>query len=55
LLKENGARSYAQSFTAGSQWAFWVCAGISVVGLIATLTLVRTDELAKVEEAAVLT
>jgi EmrB/QacA subfamily drug resistance transporter len=42
----------ARAFTAGSQWAFWVCAGISVVGLVATLALVRTDELAQPEEAA---
>jgi hypothetical protein len=42
------------AFTSGSQWAFWVCVGISIVGLAATLVLVRPDELATVpEEAAV--
>jgi EmrB/QacA subfamily drug resistance transporter len=42
---------FAQAFTSGSQWAFWVCTGIAVVGLIATLTLVRRDELAPTGEA----
>jgi EmrB/QacA subfamily drug resistance transporter len=42
------------AFTSGSQWAFWVCVGISIVGLAATIVLVRRDELATVpEEAAV--
>ena len=32
---------FPAAFTAGSQWAFWVCVGISIVGLIATIVLVR--------------
>jgi EmrB/QacA subfamily drug resistance transporter len=45
--------SVPSAFTSGSQWAFWVTVGISVVGLIATLVLVRPDELAAVESSAV--
>src|SRR3954453_11036411 len=49
LIAENGARSFKASFTSGSQWAFWVCAGLAVVGLVATLTLVRAEEIGEVE------
>ena len=35
--------------------AFWVTVGISVVGLIATLVLIRRDELATAPEGAVTT
>jgi EmrB/QacA subfamily drug resistance transporter len=44
--------SYGAAFTAGSQWAFWVCTGISVVGLLATVVLVKKNELGQVEPAA---
>jgi EmrB/QacA subfamily drug resistance transporter len=54
LMREHGPQSFPQSFTAGSQWAFWVCAGVAVVGLVATLTLVRSSQLAEVGEAAAL-
>ncbi|MGZ4332714.1 MAG: MFS transporter [Gaiellaceae bacterium] len=54
LVKEHGPQSIPQSFTSGSQWAFWVCAGVAIVGLVATVVLVRNDELAQVEEAAAL-
>ncbi|HEY6962579.1 MAG TPA: MFS transporter [Gaiellaceae bacterium] len=54
LLRAHGPQSFPQSFTAGSQWAFWVCVGIAAVGLVASLLLVRRDELAQVEEAAAL-
>ncbi|HEU5363161.1 MAG TPA: MFS transporter [Gaiellaceae bacterium] len=54
LVREHGPQSFPQSFTAGSQWAFWVCTGIAVVGLAATLTLVRSSELAEAGEAAAL-
>ena len=36
---------FPQAFTSGTQWAFWVCVGIAVAGLVATLVLVRRDEL----------
>jgi EmrB/QacA subfamily drug resistance transporter len=41
---------FPAAFTSGAQWAFWVMAGISVLGLIATLVLVRRDELGVVGE-----
>jgi EmrB/QacA subfamily drug resistance transporter len=40
---------FPAAFTSGAQWAFWVCAGIAVAGLVATLVLVRRDELVTVE------
>jgi EmrB/QacA subfamily drug resistance transporter len=40
---------FPAAFTSGSQWAFWVCVGVAVVGLIATLALVRREDLATVE------
>jgi EmrB/QacA subfamily drug resistance transporter len=45
--------SVPAAFTAGSQWAFWVTVGVSIVGLVATLVLVRPAELSSVEGAAV--
>jgi len=41
------------AFTRGCQLAFWVTVGISALGLIATLVLIRRDELAAVPEGAV--
>ena len=43
------------AFTRGCQLAFWVTVGISLVGLIATLVLIRRDELATAPEGAVTT
>jgi EmrB/QacA subfamily drug resistance transporter len=51
LLKSG--HSFGSAFTSGSQWAFWGCTGIAVVGLVATLVLVRRDELATAPEGAV--
>jgi EmrB/QacA subfamily drug resistance transporter len=45
--------SVPAAFTEGSQWAFWVTVGVSIVGLVATLVLVRPAELSTVESAAV--
>ena len=55
LVAQHGPRSFPSSFTAGSQWAFWVCVGIGVASFLAGLALVRPSELAQVdaEEAAV--
>ena len=43
---------FKPAFTAGSQWAFWVTVGVSVVGLVATALLVRPAELAQIEGTA---
>ena len=43
---------FPSAFTSGASWAFWVCVGIAVAGLVATLLLIRDSELATVEEAA---
>jgi EmrB/QacA subfamily drug resistance transporter len=45
-------KPFGVALTSGSQWAFWVLVGIGVVGLAATLTLVRRDELAATGETA---
>jgi EmrB/QacA subfamily drug resistance transporter len=37
---------FPAAFTSGAQWAFWVCVGIAVAGLGATVVLVRREELA---------
>jgi EmrB/QacA subfamily drug resistance transporter len=36
---------FPAAFTSGSQWAFWVMVGVAAVSLLATLTLIRRDEL----------
>ncbi len=41
------------AFTRGCQLAFWVTVGISAMGLLATLVLIRREELAAVPEGAV--
>ena len=40
------------AFTEGSQWGFWVCVGVSVAGLVATILFVRDSELARAPEEA---
>ncbi|HWJ31619.1 MAG TPA: MFS transporter, partial [Gaiellaceae bacterium] len=50
LLKEG--EQFPAAFTSGAQWGFWVTVGIAAVGLLATLVLIREEELATVEEAA---
>jgi EmrB/QacA subfamily drug resistance transporter len=45
--------SVPSAFTSGSQWAFWVTVGVSVVGLVATFVLVRPEELAAIDGSAV--
>jgi MFS family permease len=50
-LQKTGVQ-FPAAFTSGSQWAFWVCAGVALAGLVATVVLVRRDELATVDEAA---
>jgi EmrB/QacA subfamily drug resistance transporter len=53
LTSVHGQGYFAQAFTSGTQWGFWVCVGVSIVGLLAVVVLVRRDELAQVEEAPV--
>jgi MFS family permease len=50
LVREG--KPFGVALTSGSQWAFWVLVGIGVAGLVATLTLVRRDELAAAGETA---
>ena len=50
-LVQRGER-FPEAFTSGTQWAFWLTVAIAVVGLVATLALVRRDELETVEAAA---
>jgi EmrB/QacA subfamily drug resistance transporter len=45
----HGGTAFPSAFTAGTRWAFWVCVGIAVVGLLSSLVLVRRDELVVVE------
>jgi EmrB/QacA subfamily drug resistance transporter len=41
---------YAQAFTSGAVWAFWVMFAFAVAGLIATFVFIRSDELAPTAE-----
>jgi EmrB/QacA subfamily drug resistance transporter len=43
---------FPQAFTSGSQWAFWVMFGVSLAALVATITLIKRDELAPVGQPA---
>ncbi len=47
--------AFPQAFTSGSQWAFWVLVGIGVACLLATLTLIRSNELAPAAEPVAIT
>jgi len=44
---------FAQAFTSGAQWAFWVMFGISLAALLAAVTLIKRDEVAPVGAAEV--
>jgi EmrB/QacA subfamily drug resistance transporter len=47
-LQKQG-KSFADAFTSGTSWAFWVLVGLSVAAFIAGLTLIRREELAPAE------
>jgi EmrB/QacA subfamily drug resistance transporter len=49
-LIKTGER-FPQAFTAGSQWAFWVTVGLSVAALIATVVLVRPEQIRHIAES----
>ena len=42
---------FAQAFTSGAQWAFWVMFGLAIASLLAAVTLIKREELAPVREA----
>jgi EmrB/QacA subfamily drug resistance transporter len=42
---------FAQAFTSGAQWAFWVMFGVAIASLLAAATLIKREELAPVGEA----
>jgi MFS family permease len=44
--------SAPEALTSGYQWAFWVMVGVGIVGLIASLTLIRSDQFAPATEPA---
>jgi Na+/melibiose symporter-like transporter len=48
LLKEG--KQFPAAFTSGTQWAFWVTVGIAVVGLFATVILIRDTEIAPAQD-----
>src|SRR5437764_1723792 len=48
----HGGHPFPAAFTSGARWAFWVTVGIAVAALVATVVLIRDEELATVEEAA---
>jgi EmrB/QacA subfamily drug resistance transporter len=41
-----------EALTSGYRWAFWLLAGVGIAGVLATLTLVRREELAEVPVVA---
>jgi EmrB/QacA subfamily drug resistance transporter len=42
--------SFPAAFTSGSQWAFWVMVGVAGASLLATVSLIRRDEIGVVGE-----
>jgi EmrB/QacA subfamily drug resistance transporter len=51
----HSGHSFADAFTSGSQWAFWVMVGVAIAGLVASVTLIRGGDLATADVAAVVT
>src|SRR5262252_8618203 len=52
LIKLHGPSYYAQAFTSGTALAFWVLVGISVAALVASLVLIKQEEIAPEPEEA---
>jgi EmrB/QacA subfamily drug resistance transporter len=44
---------FPAAFTSGSHWAFWVMVGVAVASLVATLTLIRREDIAPAGAPAV--
>ena len=53
LVATHGKSYFAQAFTAGTSLAFWVLVGLSVAAFVASLTLIRREELTPAEAATV--
>jgi MFS family permease len=53
LIRAHGKAYFAEAFTSGTSWAFWVLVGISVAAFAAGLALIRREELAPGPEDAV--
>jgi EmrB/QacA subfamily drug resistance transporter len=51
LVATHGKTYFAQAFTSGTSWAFWVLVGISVAAFAAGLLLIRREELAQVPDS----
>jgi len=49
LIATHGQSYFAQAFTSGTAWAFWVIVGVSGVALAAGLVLIRKEELVAAE------
>jgi EmrB/QacA subfamily drug resistance transporter len=47
LLRQQ--KPFPDAWTSGTHWAFWVAVGIAVVGLLATMVLIRDKEIAAVD------
>ena len=53
LIATHGKSYFAQAFTSGTSLAFWVLVGLSVAAFVASLTLIRREELTPAEAGAV--
>ncbi len=49
LIRLHGRSYFAQAFTSGTSWAFWVLVGLSAVAFVAGLTLIRREDLTPAE------
>jgi EmrB/QacA subfamily drug resistance transporter len=52
LVAQHGQSYFPQAFTSGAQWAFWVTVGVAIAGLIATIVLIKPEQISQVETQA---